>query len=678
MTGAAEREALAGLHADLPATYDLRFFNYAATAPMLAACADAMADVARENLRPLSEHFPQWLERVEGARRRIADTFDAGTDEITFTTNTSTALSLAAGAVRWRAGDRVLYPADEFASNRFVWENLRDLGVRPEPVDPVPDEWFATRLARMDLTGVRLVAFSAVSYRDGRRLHPARVAAVCRPRGILTCVDAIQAMGAIPLSLHEWDCDFAACGGQKWLLGPVGSGFLFVRRALLETLHVPTVGWASSRHAGDHDTPGLRFCDGAARFEAGLPDVAAIAGLAASIQRLSATGWPLIHDRIAVQRGRLAAGLRTCGLELIHDGPASETAGIVTARVSAEQTVRLTEAFSHARVIATLRGGELRLSAHATTSDEAVTACLEAIDRAIGRPVGRSRAPLGPPAQPAMARDSPHARRAGWTHALVTGASRGLGAAIAESLATRGTRLTLLARDGAALAALVTRLTAAHRVTVETGELDLADHETLARWLHDHREALRDVDLLVNNAAHAEAAPFLEMGETRFRTALATNLLAPITLTRELLPAMLERGGGHVLNIVTAGARNALPLFSAYAASKGALWSWSESLARELDGTGVHVTTFVPPHMETATSRQLARRALAWYTTGGRALRTTPVERVAELALQAARDGRRVSAPRAVRWQIALNALASTRVERAIRRRWKPPGTRSS
>ncbi|MFI5371641.1 MAG: SDR family NAD(P)-dependent oxidoreductase [Candidatus Eisenbacteria bacterium] len=665
-------EALAGLHADLPATYDLRFLNYAATAPMLAVAADAIAEVTRENLRPLSEHFPVWLERVERARRVLAETFGAGSDEITFTSSTSTALSLAAASVRWRPGDRVLYPADEFPSNRFVWDNLRDLGVRAEALAPEPGVAFANQLARTDLTGVRLVAFSAVSFRDGRRLHPAAVAAVCRPLGILTCVDAIQAVGAIPLSLREWDCDFAACGGQKWLLGPVGSGFLFVRRGLLDTLHVPTVGWASSRHAGDHDAPTLSFCDGAARFEAGLPDVAAIAGLAASVRRLDGVGWPIVHARVAELRTRLAEGLRSRGLTLLHDGDAAECAGIATARVSAEQTAAIADAFAGAGVIATLRSGELRVSAHATTSDGDVSACLDAVERACGRAASitvRPAATTGAPTDAAT--EAPGGPSRGWSHALVTGASRGLGAAIAETLAARGTRLTLLARDPAALGVVAARIAAAHPVEIRTAQVDLADGAALTDWLTRHRDELRDVDLLVNNAAQAEAAPFLELEEARIRATFATNLFAPMTLARALLPAMLERRRGHLLNIVTSGARNALPLFSSYASSKGALWAWSESLARELDGTGVAVTTFVPPHMETATSNQLARRAVGWYDARGHTQRKTPTAAVAAMALAAAAQGRRLVAPTAVRWQLALNAVAAGPIERAIRRRWK-------
>jgi cysteine desulfurase/selenocysteine lyase len=667
MTGAAaDREARSGLEADLPATVDLRFLNYAATAPMLAAASRVMVDVARENLRPLSEHFPVWLERVERARRAIAGVIGAASDEVTFTTSTSTALSLAAGAVRWRAGDRVLFPADEFPSNRFVWENLAGFGVRAEAVRPEPGVAFAAQLSRMDLTGVRLVAFSAVSYRDGRRLHPDAVAATCRPRGILTCVDAIQAVGAIPVEVRDWDCDFAACGGQKWLLGPVGSGFLFVRRGLLDQLHVPTVGWASSRHAGDPSAPSLAFCDGAARFEAGLPDVAAISGLAASVARLGEAGWPFVHARVADRRTRLAEGLRAHGLELLHDGPPSDTAGIVTARVGEAQAASIADAFDRAQIVATHRPGELRLSAHATTSDSDIGACLAALDEALGR---GERRPSAPGAPSATAPAAP--RRPGWSHAIVTGASRGLGAALAAALSEQGTRLTLLATDERALAEVAARLGARPGADVRTAIVDLADEVALTAWIEDHAGLLADTDLLVNNAAFAEAAPVAESDPGRVRRAFAVNVFAPMALTRAVLPGMRARGHGTVLNLVTSGARNALPLFSAYAASKAALWAWSESLAREVESEGVHVTAFVPPLMDTATRNQLARRAVGWYGSDGHTRETAPVGRVAVAALAAARRGVRSEAPRRVRWELALNALGTPWVERSIRRRWR-------
>jgi short-subunit dehydrogenase len=258
-----------------------------------------------------------------------------------------------------------------------------------------------------------------------------------------------------------------------------------------------------------------------------------------------------------------------------------------------------------------------------------------------------------------------------WQRALVTGASRGLGEAIAEVLAGEGVALTLLARDAAALAAVASRLRGAHGVDVNEVVLDLEDTPALAAWIERERESLGRIDLVVNAAARADAAPFLDADAAPLKAALATNVLAPAALTRAVLPGMLARRSGNVLAVVTSGARNALPLFSSYAASKGALWAWAESLARELAGTGVTVTAFLPPHMDTATRRQLGRRALGYYHVAGAEDRTASPADVAAQALQAARSGSRVAAPASSRWAIALNAIAPSLVERALWPRWR-------
>jgi hypothetical protein len=131
---------------------------------------------------------------------------------------------------------------------------------------------------------------------------------------------------------------------------------------------------------------------------------------------------------------------------------------------------------------------------------------------------------------------------------------------------------------------------------------------------------------------------------------------------------MLERGRGAILNVVTAGARGALPLFAGYAASKGALWAWSEALAHELAGTGVTVTAFLPPHMPTATQRRLGRTALAHYAIGGGDTSTVPPRAVATAAVRALEKGTPSVVPWRTRWALALNALAPRIVARRVRR----------
>ena len=153
--------------------------------------------------------------------------------------------------------------------------------------------------------------------------------------------------------------------------------------------------------------------------------------------------------------------------------------------------------------------------------------------------------------------------------------------------------------------------------------------------------------------------------------ALETNFFAPALLTRKLLLGMLERGHGAVLNVVTSGARCALPLFSEYAASKGALWAFSESLQRELAGTGVTVTTFVPPHMETTTRRRLGRKALAYFKLDKALASAASAAHVGEDAVAALAAGRHTVVPFHTRLQSALNALFPGLVAKRIQRSWR-------
>jgi hypothetical protein len=316
-------------------------------------------------------------------------------------------------------------------------------------------------------------------------------------------------------------------------------------------------------------------------------------------------------------------------------------------------------------VDATFRPGEVRFAAHACTGDDDFAS----LERAFAECAAGTRPSVGvaPPAPPAPA----SATGPRWRRAIVTGASRGLGAAIASRLAESGCALLLLARDAAALEAVAAPLRA--RVRVDVGPVDLGDAAALDRWLEMHAALAGECDLLVNAAAHATAAPFESGTAADERRAFEVNVFAPQRLARAVLPGQLARGHGAILNVATSGARNALPLFSAYAASKAALWAWSEALGRELRGSGVTVTTFVPPHMDTATRRQLGRRALGWYDASGTPEAVTPVGEVAMRALAAALEGRAVVAPWSVRWQHALDALAPGRVSRAVARRWRGP-----
>lgn len=180
--------------------------------------------------------------------------------------------------------------------------------------------------------------------------------------------------------------------------------------------------------------------------------------------------------------------------------------------------------------------------------------------------------------------------------ALVTGASSGIGAACARALAARGARLVLAARRGDRLAALADDLpTETHTVT-----LDVRDRDAVADALGSLPAGFDEVDLLVNNAGLAAGlAPLHEGDPDDWDRMLDTNVRGLLAVTRAVVPGMVARGHGHVVNIGSIAGRETYPGGTVYCASKAAVDRITRGLRMDLHGTGVKVTTIDPGLTET-------------------------------------------------------------------------------
>ena len=180
--------------------------------------------------------------------------------------------------------------------------------------------------------------------------------------------------------------------------------------------------------------------------------------------------------------------------------------------------------------------------------------------------------------------------------ALVTGASAGIGAEIARSLARRGAALVLTARRGPELEALAAALRAAHAVAVEVLVADLAAPDA-ARPLWERATAGGAVDILVNNAGFGHFRPFGEVAVTREAEMLRLNILTVVELGHAFVTAHRDRPPGrpaYLLNVASMAAWQPVPNFSTYAASKVFVRNWSEALTLEQRGTGIRVTCLCP------------------------------------------------------------------------------------
>ncbi len=177
--------------------------------------------------------------------------------------------------------------------------------------------------------------------------------------------------------------------------------------------------------------------------------------------------------------------------------------------------------------------------------------------------------------------------------ALVTGASRGLGWAMAESLAKAGTHVALNARDGAALEARVAEL-AAQGLSGEACAFDVTDSERAERCIADLAQRHGRFDILVANAGINHRQPITEFALADFQRVLDTNLVAVWVLCKAAARQMLPRKQGRLILTGSISAMNARPTLSAYVASKGAVHSLTKQLAVELAPSGITANCIAP------------------------------------------------------------------------------------
>jgi short-subunit dehydrogenase len=177
--------------------------------------------------------------------------------------------------------------------------------------------------------------------------------------------------------------------------------------------------------------------------------------------------------------------------------------------------------------------------------------------------------------------------------AVVTGASSGIGAVFAEALAMRGMNLLIIARRGDRLNSLAERLVENTGASVRVLTADLTDSETL-REVESELQRLEQIDLLVNCAGFGTYDRFANIEPERARRELVLDLVVPVLLTRAVLPKMIARKQGAIINVSSMAGFIPIPRHAIYCAAKAGLTRFTEALHGELAGTGVRVQALCP------------------------------------------------------------------------------------
>jgi selenocysteine lyase/cysteine desulfurase len=323
-------------------------------------------------------HYPEWMKMVEGTRGLFAQLIDASPSEICFTGNTSEALSMVAGGISWKVGDKVIVPVPDFPSNVYPWVNLERSGVEVCFLHKTEGRFGVPDIEANLRPGTRLIAVSSTDFTTGFRCDIEEVGAFCRRKGILLCVDAIQSLGAIPFDVKSCGVHFLACGGHKWLLSTMGIGALFVSKEANDLLSPTKVGWHSVEDEENFYKLNLELKTDARRFEPGTLNLAGITALGTALEMLLEIGIERIFARITDLNGLISAELEKRDLKVISSMEPRNRSGILS--FVPEDAGRLFRHLLKKRVLAAQRGNAVRLSPHFYNDESDVERLLEALD----------------------------------------------------------------------------------------------------------------------------------------------------------------------------------------------------------------------------------------------------------------------------------------------------------
>lgn len=359
------------------------FVNHASTGPLPRRTLEATAEFNQIRGAPHRMSDALQFDTLAHSRELIARLIGAQPREVALATNTTYGINLAAFSLPLGAGDVVLTPDAEFPANMYPWmEAARRRGFEHRRI-PAPGGVIDTEsiLAALDSPGVRALAVSWVGFASGACVDLKVLGDACRDRGVYFVVDAIQGLGPLTVDLSTMHVDIFACGAQKWLLSPWGSGFVYVRDALVRELEPHDVSWLAVKCSDDFTRLldyDLTWRDDARRFEFITLPFQDFAGMNASLELLHELGPAAVSAHIVGLADHIVEWVAGRDDQaLFTPAERSRRGGIVSVRPRDPQatSVRLRAV----GVMHSLREGAIRLSPHAYNTIAEVDRVLEVI-----------------------------------------------------------------------------------------------------------------------------------------------------------------------------------------------------------------------------------------------------------------------------------------------------------
>jgi len=359
---------------DFPITNEVVYLNVANHSPSSRPVQDAIRGFL-EDWGRLARHGDM---RVEEACRSFARLIGAHPCEVAGQPNTSAGLTMVAEALPLKRGMNVVTNDLENPANVYPWLAQRRKGIEVRIIKGEKGAVGIEDVERTvdDRTGA--LAISHVQWLTGARSDLGAIAEIVHEHGASLVVDGIQSTGSLLVDIRRDDIDFLACGSYKWLLGPSGAGFLYVREELIEDLEPPFIGY---RAVEGHSLEEPRLKGTAQRLELGEPSYLSFVGTGAAIDVILDVGPITIEKRVLKLSGLLFESLPGLGVEIASPSDEGLRSGVVS--FTTEDDRGLYETLTQVGFIISLRSAGIRVSPDFYNTEDEVERFIEHVRKLI-------------------------------------------------------------------------------------------------------------------------------------------------------------------------------------------------------------------------------------------------------------------------------------------------------
>ena len=362
---------LTAVRQQFPIVNDCVYVNHAAVGPIPRRVQQAMHEQIDLHLTQIDTSREAVLARYAQGRQLAGQLVGARAEHIAYIQNTSHGVSLIANGLDWQAGDNVILPELEFPSNYLAWLNLKDKGVELRFMRAENGRLHANQLHQLIDQRTKAVTMSHVQFYNGFKCDLAAFGEICQTHEALLVVDGTQSIGAVTADVSAMGVDALLVSAHKWMLGPLGIGFMALSSRTLERLAVMAPGWLSVNDPFTFRRE-LDWLPDARRFEPGTENGAGIFGLTARLAQIADTGADVIEQRVVALTDRLCESLAQRGFEITSPRGADERSGIVTLIHPRLPSAELFAQLTQANVRASLRNGAVRVSPHYYNSEDEI------------------------------------------------------------------------------------------------------------------------------------------------------------------------------------------------------------------------------------------------------------------------------------------------------------------